>query len=137
MNVNDKTSIINTDDLSVKIDVTENAFTPNTDDLSVKINVIENSFILNFDVLKNILNVDISTKKLINVDILETDKINIKTSSIDLLNFDILYLLNFNVYSSTSLNCDLSVYDDKWPFWRILLDFIYSHDSDIFGFVDL
>ena len=34
--------------------------------------------------------------------------------------------------NTTVLNFDLYVYDSTWIYWKIVLDFFYSHDSDVF-----
>lgn len=84
---------------------------------------------------------------MINVDVIEEknqiseEHLNI-TDNVDIVNFEdvIMNLLATDITDVinvdkivTILNVMLETYDETWPYWRVVLDFFYSHDSDVFG----
>ena len=84
---------------------------------------------------------------MINVDVIEEknqiseEHLNI-TDNVDIVNFedvimnlsatDITNVINVDKIVTT-LNVMLETYDETWPYWKVVLDFFYSHDSDVFG----
>jgi hypothetical protein len=50
----------------------------------------------------------------------------------NLLATDITNVINVDKIVTT-LNVRLETYDETWPYWKVVLDFFYSHDSDVFG----
>lgn len=84
---------------------------------------------------------------MINVDVIEEknqiseEHLNI-TDNVDIVNFedvimnlsatDITNVINVDKIVTT-LNVRLETYDETWPYWKVVLDFFYSHDSDVFG----
>jgi len=84
---------------------------------------------------------------MINVDVIEEknqiseEHLNI-TDITNVINVDkIVTTLNVRLETNvinvdkivTTLNVMLETYDETWPYWKVVLDFFYSHDSDVFG----
>lgn len=66
---------------------------------------------------------------MINVDVIE-EKNQISEEHLNIT--DITDVINVDKIVTT-LNVRLETYDETWPYWKVVLDFFYSHDSDVFG----
>lgn len=66
---------------------------------------------------------------MINVDVIE-EKNQISEEHLNIT--DITNVINVDKIVTT-LNVRLETYDETWPYWKVVLDFFYSHDSDVFG----